>query len=140
MLEVNPGDNQGMRFWLVSRLFSLNDLSGVEKVLDAYEDQHLGDWCWNKDLLLFRKDGDSARDVEALDRATKANSFVPEFLTGAIPIPNDLGYYTPGSAEEAGIYASANLVNWSSTKGALFWIRNKTKGIIYLRTKTHRKF
>ena len=129
MLRLNPNDNQGMRSFLVSRLFALGDLAGVEDILETYREPSMGEWGWNMALLLFRREGDSARAASALDDAFEANPFVPKFLTGAGRIPASMpAYYSPGSPEEAVIYTFLSGKNWSGTKGALFWVAEKTKG------------
>ncbi len=140
MLKLNPNDNQGMRTFLVARLFRLNDLSEVESILELYKESRLGAWCWNMALLLFRKEGDSARSTEALDQALKVNSFVPKLLISTTSIQDTRPeYYSPGSAEEASLYVFDNLDNWLDTKGSLFWVRNKAKSYITLHGKTRKR-
>ena len=129
MLRLNPNDNQGMRSFLVSRLFALGDLAGVEDILETYREPSLGEWGWNMALLLFRRDGDSARAASALDDAFETNPFVPKLLTGARRMPASMPtYYGLGSPEEAVIYTFLNGKNWSGTKDALLWVAEKTKG------------
>ena len=128
MLRLNPNDNQGMRSSLVSSLFDLGDLEGVEGILETYREPFLGEWGWNMALLLFRREGNSARAVSALDDAFETNPFVPELLIRAKPIPASMpGHYAPGSLEEAAIYTLFNRKNWLDTKGALLWVAEKTK-------------
>ncbi len=127
MLELNPNDNQGMRFFLVSKLFALDDLSEAEKLLKFHEEPYCSEWCWNMALLLFRKEGASSRANKAINKALEENPFVPKFLT---QLPEDLpARYTPSSPEEAIVYASHNAENWSNTKGALSWAEKKAKGV-----------
>ncbi len=140
MLNLNPNDNQGVRFSLVTKLFSLNDLSEVESILESYKEPRLGAWCWNMALLLFRKEGDSVRSTEALDQALRVNSFVPKLLTMPTSIPDTFPiHYDLGSVEEANIYVSSNIENWAYTKGALSWVKNKAKSVTPLRIKTRKK-
>lgn len=129
MLRLNPNDNQGMRSPLVFRLFCLGDLDGVEDLLETYREPMLGEWGWNMALLLFRRDGDSARAASALDDAFETNPFVPGLLTGARRMPASMPeYYSPGSLEEAVFYVFLNAGSWSDTKGALIWVSRKTRG------------
>ncbi len=128
MLRLNPNDNQGMRSFLVSKLFTLDDLTGVADILETYREPFFCEWNWNMALLLFRREGDSAAADSALAEALENNRFVSELLIGTRRIPAAMPqYYTLGSLEEAATYAFLNEINWSGTKGALFWIAEKTK-------------
>lgn len=138
MLRLNPNDNQGIRSFLISRLFAIGDLEGVADILEIYREPDLGEWGWNMALLLFIREGDSSLAVSARDEALETNSFVPEFLTGARQMPASIpSYYSPGSPEEAVIYTFINRSNWSDTKGALRWVaeKRKTKKITSLHTR-----
>ena len=129
MLRLNPNDNQGVRSSLFFRLFGLGDLEGAGDVLETYREPMLGEWGWNMALLLFRREGDSARAASALDDAFETNPFVPGLLTGARRMPPTVpDYYSPGSLEEAVVYVFFNARNWSGTKGALIWVSKKTRG------------
>ena len=128
MLRLNPNDNQGVRSFLVPKLFALDNLAGVEDILETYVEPRFADWCWNMVLLLFRRDGVSADTVSAFNHAFQTNSFVPGLLTGARRMPASLPeYYSFGSLEEAIVYAFFNRRNWLSTKGAVVWVSEKTK-------------
>ena len=129
MLRLNPNDNQGMRSYLISRLFALDDLTGVEDLLETYREPDFAEWHWNMALLTFRREGDSAAAASILDQAIEVSPFVPKLLTGATPVPASTPpQYSLGSREEAISYAVLNGKNWSDTKGALIWMARKTKG------------
>ncbi len=129
MLRLNPNDNQGMRSYLISRLFALDDLPGVEDLLETYREPIFAEWNWNMALLTFRREGDSAGAASILDQAIEVNPFVPKLLTGATPVPASTPpQYSLGSPEEGIFYAILNGKNWSDTKGALIWVARKTKG------------
>ncbi|MCY3625917.1 MAG: hypothetical protein OXH82_04310 [Candidatus Dadabacteria bacterium] len=129
MLRLNPNDNQGMRSYLISKLFALDDLSEVENLLEIYREPDFAEWHWNMALLTFRREGDSADAASILDQAIEVNPFVPKLLTGATPVPVSMPpQYSLGSPEEAISYAFLNGKNWSDTKGALTWVARKTKG------------
>ncbi|MCY3826282.1 MAG: hypothetical protein OXG10_02715 [Candidatus Dadabacteria bacterium] len=128
MLRLNPNDNQGVRSFLVPRLFAVGDLEGVEDILVKYAEPYFADWSWNTVLFLFRRDGDSADAVSAFNEAFETNSFVPGLLTGTRQMPKSLPeYYSPGSLEEAVVYTFFNRRSWLSTKGALAWVSKRRK-------------
>lgn len=128
MLRLNPNDNQGIRSFLVPRLFAVDDLEGVEDILAKYPEPYFADWCWNTALSLFRRDGDSADAVSAFNEAFETNSFVPGLLTRTRRMPKSLPeYYSPGSLEEAVVYTFFNRRSWLDTKGALAWVSKRRK-------------
>ena len=127
MLRLNPNDNQGMRSYLISKMFALDDLSEVEDLLETYREPDFAEWHWNMALLTFRREGDSAGAASILDQAIEVNPFVPKLLTGTTPVSMP-PQYSLGSPEEALSYAFLNGKNWSDTKGALIWVARKTKG------------
>ncbi|PHZ84793.1 hypothetical protein CRD36_02020 [Paremcibacter congregatus] len=124
MLQLNPGDNQGMRTILKSWLFTLNDFAGVEELLVEYEEDSLAEWCYSKAFLMFRQSGaKSSGAIRVLKHAVETNHFVPDLLLGTKRMPKSLPpHYSIGSKEEAIIYVDQNRENWSATKGALQWL------------------
>lgn len=128
MLRLNPNDNQGIRSFLIPRLFAVGDLEGVEDILTKYAEPYFADWCWNTALFLFRRDGDSVDAVSAFNEASETNPFVPGLLTGTRRMPESLPeYYSPGSLEEGVVYTFFNRRSWLSTKGALAWVSKRRR-------------
>lgn len=127
MMRLNPGDNQGLRHILTSKLFALDDLESVEKILDDYPEDIFAEWSYSKTLLAFKQKGPSAAAAKALKAAIKNNPHVPDLLLGAKRIPKTLPpHYSIGSKEEAVLYVLENVENWSAAKGALQWLAETT--------------
>lgn len=82
-------------------------------------------WPWIRTLITFRKEGDGAAGVEALDRAVERNPWVPVYLLGVRRIGNDMlvdATRVPESAEAA-TYVMVALTQWLRVPGAIEWIR-----------------
>jgi len=126
-LRLNPNDNQGLRYILMSWLLALDDDQELEKTLDDY--QEASAWAtYSRALLLFKRHGPSASANKALEEAVKNNSHVADFLLRAKPMPRTLPeYYSPGSKEEAVFYLNDNRENWATTEGALQWLAKTTQ-------------
>jgi tetratricopeptide (TPR) repeat protein len=124
MLDLNPGDNQGMRYVLLPRLIEAGRDDDAEGLLAAYEDDASSDWVYGRLLLHFRRHG--AQDAGMLlGDAFAVNPFIPEYLTGRRPIPveddlpDTVGF---GDETEAEVYAWFALPAWRSTPGAVEWL------------------
>lgn len=121
-LRLNPNDNQGLRYILMSWLLTLGDDLGLEKILDEYNEDSA--WStYSRALLLFKRKGPTEKAGKALKEAVKNNTHVADFLLRAKPLPRTLPeYYSPGSKEEAVFYLGDNRENWATTEGALKWL------------------
>ncbi len=127
MLELNPGDNQGVRYVLATALLDEDRNDELESLLARYDDDASANWAYSAALLAFRREGDSPRAREMLARATERNPHVPDFLTGRDDIPASLpDSYQMGKKSEAVLYASAALRGWRSSPGGIDWMRRST--------------
>jgi len=126
MLELNPGDNQGIRYILCTCLLELGRDDELSTLLKSYDDSS-ADWAYGEVLMSFRREGDSARSRALLEVARKFNNHVPDCLSGRIALPESMPpYIERGEMSEAVAYTVANLRAWRSVHGALDWIRRRT--------------
>lgn len=124
MLRLNPNDNQGIRYRLVSALLELEQHEEIERLLRQYEDDASAEWAYSRALLAFRQEGDTEHARHLLTEAQSANDYVPAYLTGAKPMPGELpGYITLGGEDEAVGYAASSLAAWKNSPGAIAWLR-----------------
>lgn len=124
-LRLNPNDNQGLRYELLS-LYLLKDLlADAEKLFKQYKDDCGASWEYSKALYLFKKHGaESLKAAKQLNAARKANKYVAEYFTGKKKLPKTTpSTYQLGSKEEALIYVNEGLRVWRSTPGAVEWLR-----------------
>ena len=129
MLQLNPGDNQGVRYMLANCLLEEGDDAALAKLLDQYEDDAAANWAYSQALLLFRTQGDKPTANTALAKAIATNAFIPPYLLGNKPMPKQLpdtvGF---GDKNEAIEYAAFAIRAWEQTPGALDWLRRHCTG------------
>jgi tetratricopeptide (TPR) repeat protein len=125
MLLLNPNDNQGARYILLSYLLQDDRNEEAEKLLDDFKEDASPDWLYTHALILFIKQGPSRGANSTLKKALKSNPYVPEFLLGREPVPEDLPQYsTPGEPIEAAHYFLQYVTFWLRTRGAIDWLRD----------------
>lgn len=126
MLKLNPSDNQGIRYILITYLAELNCYDELEKFMNRreYRDDGAAEWLYTRVLLSFVKHGDDERSQRELTEALQMNIHVPKYLTGKKPIPRILpDSITMGGEDEAYSYAAANIKVWKKTPGAISWLK-----------------
>jgi tetratricopeptide (TPR) repeat protein len=126
MLRLNPNDNQGLRYVLVSCLLDLGHDDEIMDLLKLYEDDAAAAFAWTVVLLVFRRHGDSAESGEKLAAALESNPHVPAYMLGRKKLPRRLpdliGF---GDESEAICYAAENIDAWKATAGALAWLAGR---------------
>jgi tetratricopeptide (TPR) repeat protein len=123
LLRLNPGDNQGIRYSLLTLLLELDQVDEAGTLLKEFEGDWSADWAYSEALLAFRKYGSSRQAQAALKRALKVNRHVPDYLTGKKRVPLDYPpYVTMGGEDEAIQYAKQHLNFWRKTPGAVAWL------------------
>lgn len=128
LLDLNPNDNQGVRYELANLLLSEDRRAALKALLDCYCEDGSPEFAYSAALLAFREEGDTVRSRKLLRAAKKTNRHVPAYLTGKRELPTELPeYFSPGGKDEAVSYASANLRNWTETDGAVPWLRKVFK-------------
>ena len=127
LLELNPTDNQGVRFVLLTSLLLLNRHEEAYKILDSNpEDEYSANWSYSRALISFREHGDSRSSREARSFAIRTNRYVPSYLAGIRKMPKfPPEYLTPGDKTEAVSYVYDNRQSWIDTKGAVDWLLNE---------------
>jgi tetratricopeptide (TPR) repeat protein len=124
MLELNPNDNQGMRYVLLNWLFVAGTEQEIEALLEQYPDDIAADWHYTHALYLFRK-GDQKEANKILEKAIRYNKHLPAYLLGHRELPkHSPDYISWGDESEAEAYAYAFNHLWTQTKGALEWLSN----------------
>lgn len=125
MLELNPNDNQGVRYLLASSLLARDDIKPLRKLLEKFKDDASAGWLYTQALLAFREKASNANEL-ALE-AWESNNHVPGMLSGKRRLaPSKSGYLTVGGADEATDYVEANGAVWQSTSGAIAWLSEIT--------------
>lgn len=124
MLELNPGDNQGIRYVLLNCLLERGDMRAVKRLLAQYKGECSTQWCYTRLLLAYRDGKTATKATQTLVKEAWAeNPHVPDILAGtAKPRPSKDGLMVVGSPEEATNYIDGCGDAWRATPGAIDWL------------------
>lgn len=122
MLELNPNDNQGARYPLLSLYLTVSDLNGAGRLLARYKDDTMAVFVWGRVLERLLA-GDKAAASAGLRKARKANRFVEKYMTGQMALPDEMpGGYSPGSEGEAALSVVELSGAWDKHREAVSWL------------------
>ena len=125
MIDLNPGDNQGMRDILLGLYLECNNLAGARDLMERYKETFFAVFNWGKVLERFLS-GDLAGARKACEHARQKNRFVKDLLTGKQAMPDELiAGYSPGTREEAIFCMDMLGVAWDSHPEAIEWLRGQ---------------
>lgn len=125
LLELNPMDNQGVRYSLFVAYVDLGEYQKAADLLQHY-DEVSAHALYNKLLLELYENGFTSRAIMLLKAAKKENKFVVDYLTGRKRLPAYApDYYGMGDENEAIVYADMHLHLWKKIEGLQDWIKNK---------------
>jgi tetratricopeptide (TPR) repeat protein len=124
MLELNPNDNQGVRYGLLSLYLALKRLDAVDRLFQEYDEREISTvFAWGYVLERFLT-GDAAGAADALERARKQNPRAQAYFLGHRRPPKQVpGSYSPGSKEEAVIAWDLLKHAWKRHPEAQSWLR-----------------
>lgn len=123
MLELNPGDNQGLRYTLSAWLFEAGRNEALLRLLRAY-DEASATWTYANALFSFRQDGNTPKTRNLLQEAFESNPYVPDYILGKRVLPSELpAFIGIGDENEAVSYAIDAIQLWAATPGALDWLK-----------------
>lgn len=126
MLRLNPGDNQGIRYKLLSYLMASNDIDAAQELLGQYEDEASAAWLFTQVLATFIGQGDSPEARKQLREAIEYNPHVVPYLLGRRRMPHTIpDYIGLGDKDEAAAYVADLGACWLDTPGALKWLRSQ---------------
>ena len=124
MLRLNPGDNQGIRYRVLSELLFLDRNEEARELLAEFDDAS-GAWLYGRALLDFRKLGACDESRNSLVAALKANRHVPAYLFGdKANSEKAANSYSPGAESEAVVVTDDQRSAWRGTAGAVAWMRS----------------
>jgi len=123
MLQLNPCDNQGLRYLLLGRYLEVDDLDGARRLLQAYGDEPFAMFLWARVLERYLS-GDLFGAVEALQQARRQNPHVEPFLVGKAKLPKRRpDYYGIGDVTEAMTCMDAIGPAWKKHREAIQWLK-----------------
>jgi len=124
MMELNPGDNQGLRFPLLACYLLLRDLAAADRLLKQSEEYMDATLLWGKVLRDYLS-GDVAAAGMTLRQARKTNAHAEVFFSGkkALPTSPPAGY-SPGEKSEAAMCAFVLGLAWQKYPDAIRWLKS----------------
>jgi tetratricopeptide (TPR) repeat protein len=123
MIDLNPNDNQGVRYILMIYLIELGEDAKFDKFEAMYTDDPGAFPAFTRALYAFKSEGASTRADGMLENAIDGNRFVPVQLLLRKPIREVPNSYAYGSLDEAKIYASFARNAWRKIDGAVGWLQ-----------------
>lgn len=124
MLRLNPGDNQGVRYSLISCLLEEARWDEAGMFLKEHGDEISCHMAYSRALLSFAISGKGDQSDAYLREAFKKNRFVPLYLIGEKYVPYSLpDYYGLGDENEAIVYADLELNAWKKVPDAVEWVK-----------------
>jgi len=123
MLELNPNDNQGIRYLLSTLLLSKNDLTKFQSFIENSEEEDCAVWNYNNALYQFKKSGQSANSDKELLKAYTSNEYVIDYMLGVKEMPKEQPQYVGrGDENEAISYVNGAWTVWDKTDEAFDWL------------------
>jgi tetratricopeptide (TPR) repeat protein len=124
MLELNPDDNQAVRYPLLALYLAVGNLDGAGRLLTECNEEAkiLGSMAWAKVLERWLA-GDTAEAEAALVRARNVNLWVESYILRNKRPEEAPAFYKPGHDSEAQVCASHFHVAWNKHAGFREWLR-----------------
>ena len=123
LLELNPGDNQGLRYVLIGLYLETDNVGGVRQLRDEYGYEASAVFAWSA-VLERLISGDTASAELSLVGAREANQYVEGYLLGRKPMPMVMpDYYGVGDENEAIMCIDTIGDAWKKHPDAIRWLR-----------------
>ena len=127
LLDLNEGDNQGVRHVLLPVYLETGNLHGARQLLADYPDDYSAVFYWCR-ALERRLSGDLDGAAKALAEAREFNPYVEAYLTGGKLPPRQVpNHYSPRQPSEAACFAKALRSCWLVHPEAVAWLRTQKK-------------
>lgn len=125
MIELNPNDNQGVRYILIDCYLSKKLYQKAQQLLEQYKDGSMAVFNWAKVLYAYATEGENAA-AEALGPAIEQNQYVLQYLASKKRLPRYMPEcYSPGDENEAIFCADVLKESWKSHREAKRWLKEK---------------
>ena len=123
LLDLNPNDNQGLRYHLLGLYLLADNLDGVRRLFQAFEDEGTAMFAWALVLERFLADDEDGA-AKALKEARKSNKHVEAYVAGRKRMPEDCpDFFGFGDENEAIICAEAIGAAWQQNPPAVAWLK-----------------
>lgn len=125
MLELNPGDNQGVRYTLLDCYLAKKLYPKAKNLISQYKDDSMAIFNWAKVLYTYATKGENEAE-KALQTAVQQNPHVLAYLSGKKRLPRILpDFYARGDESEAIFCADTLKKSWTSHPKAKQWLKKQ---------------
>ena len=125
LLDLNPQDNQGLRYVLTGLYLETGNLDDMQRLRDEYEDEASTVFAWSA-VLESLIAGDIAGAEQALADARETNPHFEIYLLGRKPMPRTMSdYYDSSDEDEAIMCLDAIGKAWKKHHEAMRWLRKQ---------------
>ena len=125
MLELNPIDNQGMRYPLLGLYLAGHEPTRANQLMSRFPDEEkfMGSFAWARVLERWLS-GALDNAVAALGHARKVNPFAERYISGVCAVPKAAPeYFKPGDEAEARVCAIELSRAWEHNPAFREWLR-----------------
>ena len=119
MLELNPNDNQGLRYDLLTWLMWLEDDDAARRLLAEHGEEISTFFEFTRTLLAFKKNSDSETARKSAANAILSNRHVARYLADQKSWYALSDYYSPRQESEAAWYAERLGFAWLRAPGSI---------------------
>lgn len=120
ILQLNPTDNQGVRYTLLTLYIEVDQLNKADKLIKMFEDEATAPFLFNKIIVDYMLNGLTNQTKRFIKEANKQNPFVKDYLLGNNDIPDqEFDYVSFGDETEAIVYAQEHIHIWSEVPALL---------------------
>lgn len=130
LIELNPADNQGIRWRLFSWLLAEKQYDKVAKLLKLYQADHSAMLSFSRALYEFSTKRSGLAADALLREALRVNEHVAVYLLNQRELPEVMPYYVEvGNEAEAIEYALMAKQAWQETEDAIAWLAKIVEGV-----------
>jgi len=123
MLELNPNDNQGIRYGLLGCYLAAKRYYDAQQLIEANDEQSTF-FLWGQVLLDFATEGED-RAIATLKKARQANPHVEQcFFPRKQQPKRGPQSYSPGNEDEAIVCARLLHLAWKAHSPARRWLKD----------------
>ncbi|GHT09792.1 hypothetical protein FACS189432_07180 [Bacteroidia bacterium] len=126
LLDMNPNDNQGIRYQLLPALLELGEDDKYKKYDKLFNDENSTFLLFNRALFAFKTKGKCLASDNKLKAAIEANKYVAKKLLSKSQLRTIADSYSWGDENEAKYYVVMAKRVWQKTDGALEWLTSET--------------
>lgn len=120
LLQLNPDDNQGIRYTLLTLYIETDELNEAIKLINKFNNEATANFLFNRVVIDYLINGFTSQTKQLIKEANKQNPFVKDYLFGNKEIPDQtFDYISCGDETEAIIYTQEHIHIWESIPGLL---------------------